>query len=177
MGVLIRKGNRVHVTEYTELSLSERIARLEGGELKYPCANLSLFCYDMDFVKKAAQTQIPWHTAAKKASKWAPSGHYEEILAYKFEKFIFDLLPAAEKVSCVLYPREACFAPLKNLIGKDSPESVKRALQNFDGKIFQNIAGFTPTFPFELSPQFYYPTEELLARWKSEQPPQTGYIE
>ena len=50
-------------------------------------------------------------------------------MAFKFEYFIFDLLPFAEKVEVLLYPRELCFCPLKNAEGENSPKTVEKALR------------------------------------------------
>lgn len=50
-------------------------------------------------------------------------------MAWKFETFIFDWLIHTEKVAALLYPRELCFAPLKNATGPDSPDSVRAAIE------------------------------------------------
>jgi UDP-N-acetylglucosamine/UDP-N-acetylgalactosamine diphosphorylase len=47
---------------------------------------------------------------------------------YKLERFVFDALPAAERI-CVLEVRaDEEFAPIKNPVGTDSPETARRAL-------------------------------------------------
>ncbi|MCB1137072.1 MAG: hypothetical protein KDK78_12455, partial [Chlamydiia bacterium] len=40
----------------------------------------------------------------------------------------FDLLPFADRVGVLQYPRKQCFAPLKNATGLDSPETVRASL-------------------------------------------------
>ena len=50
--------------------------------------------------------------------------------ALKFERFIFDVLPLAERWTLVETRRDEEFAPLKNATGADSPESVRQALCN-----------------------------------------------
>jgi UDP-N-acetylglucosamine/UDP-N-acetylgalactosamine diphosphorylase len=43
--------------------------------------------------------------------------------AYKFERFVFDVLPLAKKSLVVETDRSEEFAPIKNATGTDSPES------------------------------------------------------
>ena len=101
-----------------------------------------------------------------------------EANAWKFEEFIFDVLPLAQSVHALLFPRSECFAPLKNLYGEDSIETVREALLEFDRNVFRRMTGNEPTSetPFELAPQFYYPTPELLEKWKGKPFPNKEYI-
>ena len=48
--------------------------------------------------------------------------------AYKFEKFIFDIVPRAERSFNLAFAREDEFSPVKNADGEDSPETAKRDL-------------------------------------------------
>ena len=81
--------------------------------------------------------------------------------AWKFETYIFDWLQFSKRTAALLYPREECFAPLKNVAGPDSPETVKRALQQRDKVILEALTGLpAPAFPFELPPQYYYPIND-----------------
>ncbi len=100
-------------------------------------------------------------------------------MAWKFEKFIFDLLPYAKDVKALLFPRTVCFAPLKNAQGADSISDVQISLQHFDRETITNITGIAPAIDkvFELDPQFYYPTDALLRKWKGRKLPDEFYIE
>lgn len=172
VGLLVKQSNEVRVVEYSEMPESERFAKKADGSLKHLCANLSLFCLNMSFIRDCESYEMPLHGAFK-----AINGN-SDVKAWKFEKFIFDIFPKAKKVVALLYPREICFAPLKNFEGDDSPQTVRQALQNFDRQVFTNITGNVPVdVPFELSPQFYYPTPELLRRWKNAPFPNVPYIE
>ena len=93
----------------------------------------------------------------------------------KQERFLFDLLPYAHPASAILYPREQVFAPLKNREGAHSLEEVQRALQIADRRQFSHITGIEPPdAPFELDPAFYYPSKELLERWRGRPLPSGG---
>lgn len=174
VGVIVKKNGKVHVVEYSEISEEERMAREVSGDLKHRCANISLFSFTMDFIREIGKHhygKLPYH----KAWKAIP---LSEKMAWKFEKFIFDVLPYAEKIQALLVPRQECFAPLKNAEGRDSIEHVQAALLQRDRQIFSAITGHNvESQAFELDPQFYYPTLELLHKWRGHSLPRTSYIE
>ena len=167
IGVVFQIDGKVGVIEYSELSQEEKEAKTEEGTLKNACANIGLYSFKMDFVKNVAESyydQLPFHKAWKKGS-------------WKFEKFIFDVMPFAHNVKALLYPRLDCFAPLKNAEGEDSPSTVQAALQRKDREVFERISGTsTDGIEFELDPAFYYPDTSLLQKWQGKSLPATTYI-
>lgn len=180
VGVLGNHQNKLEVIEYTELGEDERGARDEAGELLYPLANLSLFCLRLNLAKQLGGMDLPLHLA-KKAQCFVGSDGEECIPkqpnAWKFEKFIFDIFPLASKVKAILYPREECFSPLKNHSGEASLETVQEALLGRDHAILSEITGNPkPSFSIELSQDFYYPTEDLIRRWKGATVEHEGYV-
>lgn len=126
VGVLVKRDGRVHVVEYTELPIAEKEARDERGILTHRCANITLLALRMKDLNKY---DLPLHLAHKAISEknnptpLAPN-------AWKFEKFIFDIFPLIERIGVLVYPRRECFAPLKNLTGPDSVETVQKALED-----------------------------------------------
>ena len=48
---------------------------------------------------------------------------------YKFEKFVFDVIPDAARVLDVVFDRAEEFSPVKNAEGSDSPATCRRDLQ------------------------------------------------
>lgn len=181
IGVLAKIQDRVHVIEYSEIQPKERDARQENGKLLYLYGSISNFSFKMDFIRDVADIyydQVPYHAAWKAAKKYNKNGE-EKVMAWKFEKFIFDVFPYANKVKAILSRRENCFAPLKNAEGVDSLESVQAALLHFDRQMIQKISGQKAPEGqvIELDPQFYYPTEELLAKWKGREIEENLYLE
>lgn len=167
VGLLVWRGKQLEVVEYSELPERERLAKLPDGSLKHVCANISLFCFSADFIDRLQGASLPLHLAFKDVTAL-------QTKAWKFEKFIFDVLPIARHVQALMYPREACFSPLKN--GDDFPR-VQKALQCMDRTVYGRIAGLPPPDrPFELSQDFYYPTPHLLAEWHHKQLPDQDYI-
>lgn len=130
VGVVVKKGDRCTIIEYMEFPESEKNARQEDGTLKHRCANLGLFCFSLSFIQKIVKEghSLPLHQAWKKTQTIDNEG----LHAWKFETFIFDWLNFASRVEALIYPREECFAPLKNLTGADSPETVRRSLKKFE---------------------------------------------
>lgn len=166
VGVLVMQEDHVKVIEYTEMPEKERNRTNSEGSLEHECANISLFCISLSFIESLCKTHtpLPLHTALKSA----PSMLDKEHKAWKFEHYIFDVLPLTSNVKALLYPREKCFAPLKNLEGMDSPETVKKALLMQDRRIIENLLGReAPKGVFELSQDFYYPTDTFLEIWKT----------
>ena len=166
VGVLVQREGKTQVIEYMEMAEEERKKTNPDGSLKYACANISLFCISLSFIEKLCMqsASLPLHRAFKSA----PSLDNKNQMAWKFEYFIFDILPWADRVQALVYPREKCFAPLKNLSGPDSPETVQQALQLRDRQIYEELFDRkAPPEPFELSQDFYYPNPAYIDTWKN----------
>lgn len=177
VGLVLRKNGKIEVVEYSEIPENEQLAILPNGRLKHRCANISLFCLGMDFIQDAAAhtNEMPLHLAFKAVKVLDENGVEVTPLqpnAWKFERFIFDILPLTDQTTALLYERGDCFAPLKNFDGKDSPETVRMALQAKDKKILETMTGLpAPDKPFELSQEFHYPTKSFKDKWRGKVPP------
>lgn len=166
VGVLVKQDEKVQVIEYIDMPEKERREETSQNILKHACANISLFCISLSFIEKVCSLgiQLPLHANYKTA----PSVNQPNNRAWKFEHFIFDIFPWADQVQALLYPREKCFAPLKNLTGEDSPTSVQKALQLRDRQVYEELFNKQPPpEPFELAQDFYYPTPLLIELWKN----------
>lgn len=171
VGMLVRDQGHCRVVEYSEMPDQEKQQLLEDGQLKHRWAYIGLFCFSMAFIDRlVAKGHFPLHAAWKAAKMTDREGRSylpDHPNAWKFEAFIFDLLAYTDRVAALAYPREHCFAPLKNATGVDSIETVRTALQNYDRWVLTALTqNQPPDVPFELSSQFYYPTPQLLHKWK-----------
>lgn len=181
VGVLVKQDGHWGVVEYSEFPDEEKKAQRADGGLKHCCGNLSLFCFSMSFVERMVNegNTLPLHKAWKAAryvNDEKKTQLSSEPIAWKFETFIFDWLTYTDKVAALLYPREECFAPLKNLTGLDSPNTVREALLKKDRKVIQELTGIEPPdFPIELAAEFHYPTPELRNKWEGK-PVTTPYV-
>ncbi len=179
VGILVKQEGQCRVIEYFELSDNEKRKTKEDGALVHQCANLSLFCVSLSFIKKIKEENriLPLHKVWKPAMTIDEKGNPLSSHAWKFETFIFDWLLFTTKIQALLFPREECFSPLKNAIGEHSPETVRQDMQIRDKKIIEEITQLpAPSSPFELSQEFYYPSTSLENRWKGKKAP-SGYIE
>jgi UDP-N-acetylglucosamine/UDP-N-acetylgalactosamine diphosphorylase len=127
VGILLKQGGKVRVVEYTEIDEKVRSATTENGSLLHHLANISHFCFSLDFICRVADQSWPLHLAHKKIG----SIDNPDFKAWKYEFFIFDCLPFAKSVGAILTPREECFAPLKGSGDVDGPEAVRAALSTF----------------------------------------------
>jgi UDP-N-acetylglucosamine/UDP-N-acetylgalactosamine diphosphorylase len=85
--------------------------------------------FSVAFLKQEASASLPLHVAHKKVPFLDETGALVEPSApnaYKFEKFIFDVLPDASVAVNVEFAREEEFSPVKNAEGNDSPETTRR---------------------------------------------------
>lgn len=163
VGILVNKQGKIGVVEYSEFPEEKKREKNGDGSFTYKLANISLFCFSMPFIQKVKSTQLPLHFCKKQRGE-------EWIL--KSERFIFDLLPLADKVGVLVYPRDEVYSPLKNSTGEHSLESVQRALLNLDRKRFYQITGKEPGDRiFELAQEFHY-----LEEWEGKILPDASYI-
>jgi len=157
VGVLVLREGKVTVQEYSELP----------DPFEAPLAHIGLFCFSLTFVEKAAKIDLPWHLARK-------IYHGQKI--WKFERFLFDVLPHSQKTGVLVYPRHNVYAPLKNLEGSHSLEMVQQALAAFDRRFVAELTTLPePDHLFELDPAFYYFTEETRKKWKGKTLPCLDY--
>lgn len=180
VGLLAKRKGHPAVVEYSEVSEDERKALDESGNMRFAYANISLFCFSMEFVHCAFEKghEQPLHRAYKSIGQGVIANANPLKKAWKFEYFIFDLLEYTAKIKALLYPREQCFAPLKNSSGEDSPATVQAALQQNDQRVLRSITELPcEGFPLELAQDYHYPTAGLLKACRSASFCPSGYLE
>jgi UDP-N-acetylglucosamine/UDP-N-acetylgalactosamine diphosphorylase len=126
VGVFVRFSNgRGGVVEYSDLPREKIEMRNADGSLSYTAANIAIHLFDCTFIERLTEGKdisLPYHVAKKKIKSYA-SGIFSDIDGFKFEKFVFDAIPAAERSLIVEVIREEEFAPVKNASGADSLET------------------------------------------------------
>jgi len=164
---------RLGMIEYSDLT--EELAHLkdDSGALFFWAGNPAIHLLDLAFLDRLTHESaaIPWHVAKKKAPYLDARGNLvlpEQNNALKFERFVFDVLPLAERWSNVAVLRKDEFEPLKNETGSESPETVRRALTNQAAGWLESIGVSVPrddqgapAYPLEISPLFALDAEEL----------------
>lgn len=180
LGNVVLLNDKIHIIEYTELPQDKKEAMTPLGEFVYQYLNLGMLIFSLSFIYEVSRKRLSYHVV-RKASPRLVEGrviYSQEPFAYKFEKFIFDAFVYARKVEALLVDRDEYYAPLKNLIGEDSIESVQKAQLERDRQIYGEVTGCLPPpeSRLELSQEFYYPTEEFLDKWRGKSLPKEGYI-
>ncbi|MDX2039171.1 MAG: UDPGP type 1 family protein [Isosphaeraceae bacterium] len=173
VGVVVKAAGRPLVIEYSDLppALAER--RGPGGELELWAGSIAIHLLELDFIDRivSGSVELPFHKAVKKVPHFPKPGSAVFPLwpnAIKFERFIFDALPLAERWAMMETDRAIEFEPLKNAEGPDSPASVRaRMTELFAGwleaagaRIARDETGNVP-FPIEISPLFAFSGSEL----------------
>jgi UDP-N-acetylglucosamine/UDP-N-acetylgalactosamine diphosphorylase len=154
-GVFAQRDGRCLIVEYSDLPDEVAAETTPEGKLKWWAGSPAIHAFEVDFLTRMTANQaanIPFHIARKKVPHLddpEPTGEN----GLKFERFIFDVLPHAERWLVVETAREDEFAPLKNADGHDSPATVREALLA-QARRWAQAAGATTTGEVEFSPLF-----------------------
>ncbi|MBM4142703.1 MAG: UDPGP type 1 family protein [Lentisphaerae bacterium] len=129
LGVAVERGGRNAIVEYSELTDAQKEATGSGGRLLFLYGSVAIHVFSLDFLRQECARRLPVHIAHKKVPYCDAGGQTvapDRPNAFKFEKFIFDVLPDAERVVNVEFAREEEFSPVKNARGDDSPDTARR---------------------------------------------------
>jgi UDP-glucose pyrophosphorylase len=162
VGNIVSIGDRLHVIEYSDLPCEFAERRNPDGSLEIWAGSIAVHIMGLDFLKQQAgnQASLPFHIAKKSVPYVDTNGNTvkpSEPNAIKFERFIFDLLPAAQNAAVVEVDLWYHFAPLKNASGAatDSPETVREQLSSVFAEWFGKVGVKTCSgIKIEISPLF-----------------------
>lgn len=165
MGVLARSAGATRLVEYSDLPDALAELRDPQGELVFWAGNIAVHCLELGFVDRLTSDggELPFHQALKRVPHIDESGgrvEPEEPNAAKFEAFIFDALPMAQRTMTLEVAREEQFSPIKNADGEDSPATCRRDLTRLyagwleaAGTSVPRDAAGEPVFPIEIDPR------------------------
>ena len=144
VSVYVTKGDNVSLVEYIHLPEKLAYQRDKNNRLTYRAGNIGVHVINREFIDHIANDiEFNYIKAHKRVDYIDVNGDFVTPLepnAYKFECFVFDALPFAEKTATVLVKREDEFAPVKNAQGKDSPDSAHN-MMNAKAKSWLEAAG------------------------------------
>lgn len=179
VGVFADRDGKVAVIEYFDLPMDIMRSVDISNNLRFGLANTALHIFRMDFLKDLAEkeiwNQMPFHRAKKRVPFVNERGKLTrpaEINAIKLERFVFDMLPFAERSLLLEGRREEIFSPIKNAAGLDSLETSKRDqiklfakwLSEGKAEIPMDSDGLPP-FAIEISPLFAERRRTFLSAW------------
>lgn len=177
MGVLASINGRTEIVEYSELT-PEQSARCDAsGDWIFWAGNTAIHIFDREFVEQLAADggKLPLHVARKNVPFIDDNGvtiqpdDPAKPNAIKFERFIFDALPIAERTLIVEGHREREFNPVKNRDGADSPDTCRAALSRI-GREWLSAASHAVAddAPVEISPLQALDSQELAQKIASQ---------
>jgi UDP-N-acetylglucosamine/UDP-N-acetylgalactosamine diphosphorylase len=177
VGNVVTIDGRVRILEYSDLNpLPDEIVlrRAPDGTPVFWAGNIAVHVFDVAFLERMAASpdSLPFHIAKKKVPYIDDSGKLvepESANAKKFERFIFDLLPAAREAIVVEVDEARTFAPLKNGPGaeRDSPETVRAQMTALHRAWLERAgAEVAPGVEVEISPLVALDADELKEKFK-----------
>jgi UDP-N-acetylglucosamine/UDP-N-acetylgalactosamine diphosphorylase len=174
VGVFAVVNGRCGMIEYSDLPPELAEERERDGTLRFRAGNPAIHIFSVDFLTRVTGTGgLPYHVARKAVPHYDPeTGEIvdpgTEPNALKFERFIFDALPLADRWLAVEARREEEFAPLKNATGADSPETVRQAQLALHARWLEHAGIDTGGHPVEVSPLFALDADDLKSKLPGE---------
>jgi UDP-N-acetylglucosamine/UDP-N-acetylgalactosamine diphosphorylase len=158
VGVLAAIDGKCGIVEYSDLSKAMAEAREADGTLRFRAGSPAIHLFTVPFLERvtARGTGLAFHVAKKKVEYFDPrlgrTVKPETENALKFEKFVFDALPMAERWLLVATSRAEEFAPLKNATGSDTIADVHRAMIALHTRLLNEAGIDTGGHAVEVSP-------------------------
>jgi UDP-N-acetylglucosamine/UDP-N-acetylgalactosamine diphosphorylase len=184
VGNVAMVDGRMTIIEYSDLPDTVARKRNADGSLSLWAGNTGIHVFDVPFLRRMTGTAgaLPFHLARKKVPYIDAGGKLIEPdapNALKFERFIFDLLPAAERAFVMEVDAVRAFAPLKNASGeaRDTPETVQAQMTALH-RGWLSGAGIKvePGVPVEISPLFALDESDVSARQKEGRLPREMHV-
>jgi UDP-N-acetylglucosamine/UDP-N-acetylgalactosamine diphosphorylase len=170
VGVFAVINGRCGMIEYSDLPKKLAEEREPDGTLRFRAGSPAIHLFTVEFLRRVTGTDgLPHHVARKAVAHFDPESAAtvdpgKEPNALKFERFIFDALPLADRWLAMETSRAEEFAPLKNATGADSPETVRAAQISLFTRWLERAGVSTSGHPVEVSPLFALDADELMTK-------------
>jgi UDP-N-acetylglucosamine/UDP-N-acetylgalactosamine diphosphorylase len=175
LGVVVAVEGKPQVIEYSDLPAELAERRAPEGSLQLWAGSIAIHIFERCFIERLhGGLDLPFHRAIKKVAYIDDAGarvEPPEPNAVKFERFIFDALPLAERWTMVETDRALEFEPLKNATGPDSPATVRQRMSDLHAGWLEHAGAAIPrrpdgSVPFgvEISPLFALDAAELKSK-------------
>ncbi len=175
----VLRGKTV-VVEYSDLPAALQNERDPiTRELRYSAGSIAIHVLNRDFVRRMARgmdgAAMPFHRADKKIPTVDAAGNPvkpDRANGIKFEMFVFDALPFANRPLVIETRRADDFSPVKNAEGVDSPrtsreDQIRQAVRwlRANGASVETDATGLPAIAMEVSPLFGYDADSFRDSW------------
>ena len=164
VGMPMQFGKQYRMVEYTEMTDEQCNRKAKDGRLYFLYGSPAIHVFDRAFLDREASKAMPLHLAFKKIP-YVENGKVvkpSEPNGYKFEKFIFDILPNAKRAAFLAFDQKNEFSPVKNAEGSDSPATCKADMQAKWARWFAEAGVTIPAeIPLEIDPVYALDASDL----------------
>ena len=167
LGMPMQFGSTCRMVEYTEMTKEQCERKTKDGSLYFLYGSPAIHVFDRAFLERESAKTMPLHLAFKKIPTVVNGKVVKptEPNGYKFEKFIFDILPNAKKAAFMAFEAKSEFSPVKNAEGSDSPATCRADMQAKWRKILAEADVRVPeAMPLEIDPVYALDAEDVKAR-------------
>lgn len=170
MGVAVEVDGRTEIIEYSDLPADIAAKTDARGNLLLWAGSTAIHVFSRTFLERMLQRAggLPFHVAHKKVPFLDERGTFispQTENAFKFERFIFDALPAARRALVLETDRRREFNPVKNATGDDSPDTARAALLRlYHGWLSAAGVVVDKSRRVEIGPRFALDADELRAK-------------
>jgi len=171
VGNFVQTDACVQIIEYIDFP-EEAARRVDAsGRLVFWAGSIAVHVMNRAFLQRAAARAdaLPFHFALKKTPFVNEQGERiepDQPNSVKFERFIFDLLPLAERPLVVEVERDEAFAPVKNADGSpaDTPAAARRMMIAQHRRWLEAAGARVADVPVEIHPLWADSAEEVAGR-------------
>ncbi len=176
VGNVVAIHGRTHIIEYSDLPESVANRTDADGELCLWAGNIAVHIMELSFLASSTKNanSLPFHRARKLVPFLGEDGILVQPAnanATKFERFVFDLLPLADRAIVVEADAAEAFAPVKNAEGApaDTPSATRDAISAQHRRwLVQAGMNVSPSVQVEINPHWALDAEEV--RMKIQKP-------
>ena len=164
VGMPMQFGKAFRMVEYTEMTDEQCNRRTATGDLYFKYGSPAIHVFDRAFLAREASKAMPLHLAFKKIPVFDGRKVVKptEPNGYKFEKFIFDILPNAKRAAFLAFDQKDEFSPVKNAEGTDSPATCRSDMKAKWARWFAAAGVKVPEgLPLEIDPVYAVDAAEL----------------
>ena len=164
VGMPMRFGDTYRMVEYTEMTKEQCLKKAKNGKLYFLYGSPAIHVFDRAFLEREASKAMPLHLAFKKIPTVVDGKTVKpaEPNGYKFEKFIFDILPNARRAAFLAFDQKDEFSPVKNAEGNDSPATCRADLRAKWAKWLAEAGVKVPSdMPIEIDPAYALDADDL----------------
>lgn len=174
MGIVVDVDGVTQIIEYSDMPAEVARRKTPTDELELWAGSTAIHVFSREFLNRLAAShwELPFHVAHKAVPHYDPTTGAtttpDKPNAFKFERFIFDVLPQARKVLVVEANRTREYSPLKNAEGANSPSEVKSSLAGLHrGWLAAADMQVADGTPVEISSLVAVDPEELAAKLRA----------